>query len=42
MAKDIATDGYLLNEEPIVCKEGESYVVLEGNLLCGDIRTKEC
>lgn len=22
---------YLLNEEPIVCKEGESYVVLEGN-----------
>lgn len=31
LAKDIATDGYLLNEEPIVCKEGESYVVLEGN-----------
>ena len=28
LAKDIATDGYLLNEEPIVCKEGESYVVL--------------
>lgn len=31
LAKDIATDGYLLNEEPIVCKEGVSYVVLEGN-----------
>lgn len=31
LAKDIATDGYLLNEEPIVCKEGDSYVVLEGN-----------
>lgn len=31
LAKDIATDGYLLNEEPIVCKEGESYIVLEGN-----------
>ncbi len=31
LAKDIAINGYLLNEEPIVCKEGESYVVLEGN-----------
>ncbi len=31
MAKDIASDGYLLNEEPIVCKEEDSYVVLEGN-----------
>ncbi len=31
LAKDIASDGYLLNEEPIVCKEGDSYVVLEGN-----------
>jgi hypothetical protein len=31
LTKDIATDGYLLNEEPIVCKDGESYVVLEGN-----------
>ena len=31
LAKAIAVNGYLLNEEPIVCKEGESYVVLEGN-----------
>ena len=31
LAKAIAINGYLLNEEPIVCKEGESYVVLEGN-----------
>lgn len=31
LAKDIATDGYLLNEEPIVCKEGGSSIVLEGN-----------
>jgi hypothetical protein len=31
LAKEIATDGYLLNEEPIVCKEEDSYVVLEGN-----------
>lgn len=31
LAKDIAINGYLLNEEPIVCKEGETYVVLEGN-----------
>ena len=31
LAKNIAIDGYLLNEEPIVCKEGEFYVVLEGN-----------
>lgn len=31
LAKSIAADGYLLNEEPIVCKEGDTYVVLEGN-----------
>lgn len=31
LAKAIAVNGYLLNEEPIVCKEGDSYVVLEGN-----------
>ena len=31
LAKNIAINGYLLNEEPIVCKEGDSYVVLEGN-----------
>jgi hypothetical protein len=31
LAKAIAINGYLLNEEPIVCKEGDSYVVLEGN-----------
>ena len=31
LAKDIAINCYLLNEEPIVCKEGETYVVLEGN-----------
>lgn len=31
VAKAIAINGYLLNEEPIVCKEGDSYVVLEGN-----------
>ena len=31
LAKAIAINGYFLNEEPIVCKEGDSYVVLEGN-----------
>ena len=31
LAKDIAINGYLINEEPIVCKEGDYYVVLEGN-----------
>lgn len=31
LAKDIATLGYFVNEEPIVCKEGTKYVVLEGN-----------
>lgn len=31
LANAIAINGYLLNEEPIVCKEGDSYVVLEGN-----------
>lgn len=31
LAKAIAINGYLLNEEPIVCKDGDSYVVLEGN-----------
>ena len=31
LAKDIAVNGYLINEEPIVCKEGDNYVVLEGN-----------
>lgn len=31
LAKTIAINGYLLNEEPIVCKEGGVYVVLEGN-----------
>lgn len=31
LAKDIAADGYWINEEPIVCKEGDNYVVLEGN-----------
>lgn len=31
LAKAIAINGYLLNEEPIVCKEEDSYVVLEGN-----------
>ena len=31
LAKSIAINGYLLNEEPIVCKEGDYYVVLEGN-----------
>lgn len=31
LAKSIAINGYLLNEEPIVCKEGGNYVVLEGN-----------
>ena len=31
LAKSIAVNGYLLNEQPIVCKEGDSYVVLEGN-----------
>ena len=31
LAKSIALNGYLLNEQPIVCKEGDSYVVLEGN-----------
>lgn len=31
LAKSIATSGYFLNEEPIVCKEGDYYVVLEGN-----------
>lgn len=31
LAKAIAINGYLLNEEPIVSKEGDSYVVLEGN-----------
>ena len=42
LAKAIAINGYLLNEEPIVCKEGDSYVVLDlksasnlnGNLNC--------
>lgn len=31
LAKDIATNGYMLGEEPFVCKEGNSFVVLEGN-----------
>jgi hypothetical protein len=31
LAKAIATKGYLLNEEPIVCKENNKFVVLEGN-----------
>lgn len=31
LAKSIAANGYLLGEEPIVCKEGEFYIVLEGN-----------
>lgn len=31
LAKDIVINGYLINEEPIVCKEGDNYVVLEGN-----------
>lgn len=31
LAKSIAINGYLLNEDPIVCKEGDYYVVLEGN-----------
>jgi hypothetical protein len=31
LAKGIATQGYLLNEDPIVCKEGNRLVVLEGN-----------
>lgn len=31
LAKNIATDGYLLNEVPIVFKDMDSYVVLEGN-----------
>jgi hypothetical protein len=31
LAKAIATQGYFLNEEPIVCKEDGKFVVLEGN-----------
>ena len=31
LAKAIAANGYLLNEEPIVCKEGDYYIILEGN-----------
>jgi len=31
LAKDIAYNGYMLGEEPIVCKEGDFHVVLEGN-----------
>lgn len=31
LAKTIATQGYLPNEEPIVCKENNKLVVLEGN-----------
>lgn len=31
LAKDIAINGYLLNESPIVCKENGTYIVLEGN-----------
>lgn len=31
LAKDIALNGYLLGEEPWVCKEENSFVVLEGN-----------
>lgn len=31
LAKTIAINGYLLNEDPIVCKEGDYFVVLEGN-----------
>jgi len=31
LAKGIASQGYLLNEEPIVCKENNKLVVLEGN-----------
>lgn len=31
LAKEIATKNYYLNEMPIVCKEDDSYVVLEGN-----------
>lgn len=31
LAKDIANQGFLPNESPIVCKEGTKYVVLEGN-----------
>jgi hypothetical protein len=31
LAKDIAFNGYLIGEEPIVCKERDNYIVLEGN-----------
>lgn len=31
LAKKIAIQGYFPNEEPIICKEGSKYVVLEGN-----------
>jgi hypothetical protein len=31
LAKKIATAGYLINEEPIVCKVKDKYIVLEGN-----------
>lgn len=31
LAKAIAANGYLLNEEPIACKEGDYYIILEGN-----------
>lgn len=31
LAKDIAYNGYMLGEEPVVCKENEAFVVLEGN-----------
>jgi hypothetical protein len=31
LAKKIATKGYFINEEPIVCKIGDKYIVLEGN-----------
>lgn len=31
LAKSIAINGYLPNEEPIVCKEGVNHIVLEGN-----------
>lgn len=31
LAKDVAMNGYMLGEEPIVCKEDDAFVVLEGN-----------
>lgn len=31
LAKDIAYNGYMLGEEPVVCKENDAFVVLEGN-----------